>query len=178
MIEDLGYRFDVSALNQQLAANRDIWDRYRFRTSNPLSPHRECSDIWARYNDLKNMGPGFNDEHESVWYPVAEKIPAVLDLCDEMQDATKAHQLGGVLITKIPAWKQVYPHSDHGWHAEHYEKFAILLQGNTNQAFCFDGIQHRCEAGDSFTFNNQHTHWVLNPTDEDRMTLIICARKH
>ena len=178
MIRSLERRFDISELRSQLDANEDIWDQYRFRTQSERSPHRECSDIWVRYNDLKNMGPYFNDEHESVWYPISDKIPAVKKLCAEVLGVFDCREFGGVLITKIPPHGQVYPHSDHGWHAEHYEKFAILLRGNYEQTFCFDGFEHRCEPGESFTFNNQYRHWVKNPTDVPRETLIICARKH
>lgn len=176
MIRSLDKRFDISELREQLDANPNIWDEYKFRTQNERSPHRECSDIWVRYNDMKNFGPNFNDEHESVWYPVIDKIPAVKSLCNEMMTEMGADTLGGVLITQVPPYKQVYPHKDHGWHAEHYEKYAILLNGNSEQTFNFEWEEHRCEPGDSFTFNNQRTHWVLNPTDIPRETLIICAK--
>lgn len=86
-------------------------------------------------------------------------------------------ELGGVLITKIPAGKQVYPHVDGGWHAEHYEKFAILVQGNPEQEFCFESSALRCREGDSFTFDNHFPHWVTNDSPEDRITLIICIRR-
>lgn len=177
-IRSLHKRFDINELRQQLGANPDIWNLYPFRTTNPNSPHREVNDVWVRYNAIENLGPTFNEPHESVWYPVAEKIPAVKTLCEEVLQEMGATEFGGVLITQIPAHAQVYPHSDHGWHAERYEKFAVLLRGNSEQSFCFDGYEHRCEPGDSFTFINQYRHWVLNPTDEPRETLIVCARRH
>lgn len=181
-IESLNHHFNVHALCAQLDAldesGDNAWDEHPFRTSNPLSPHREASDIWVRYNSLENFGEKFNDEHESVWYPIADKIPAVKALCEAMQKYIGVDELGGVLITRIPPHGQVYPHTDQGWHATHYQKYAILLSGNKNQAFCFDGIEHRCEKGDSFTFDNQYTHWVTNPTEFVRETLIICMRKH
>jgi hypothetical protein len=174
-IKGLDYKFNVSELNAQIDSNPDIWDKYPFRTS-PESPHREVSDIWVRYNDLEKLGPSFNDKHESVWYPVSNIIPAVKRLCANMLSYIQASEFGGVLITKIPPHGKVYPHNDKGWHAEHYNKYAILLKGNEEQSFCFDGEEHRCKEGDSFTFNNQAIHWVLNPTDIQRETLIICAR--
>lgn len=178
MIRSLEKKFHVSELNKQLEDHPEIWDEYPFRTNNPNSPHREISDIWVRYNSLENLGPNFNDEHESVWYPVADKIPAVKIVCAEVLSQFDCYEFGGVLITHIPPHKEIYPHSDHGWHAEHYEKFAILLRGNEEQTFCFKDEEHRCNPGDSFTFNNQFTHWVKNPTDVPRETLIICARRN
>lgn len=178
MIHSLEKRFDISELRNQLDSHPEIWNEHTYRTDNPESPHREVSDIWVRYNSIENLGPNFNDEHESVWYPVVEKIPAVKKLCVDMLAEVNAEEFGGVLITHIPPHRQVYPHFDSGWHANHYEKFAILLRGNSEQAFCFDGIEHRCEPGDSFTFNNHYIHWVTNNTDVPRETLIICARRH
>lgn len=177
-IAALPFAFNVERLQSELAAHPEAWDEYRFRTEPPRSPHRECSDIWCRYNAIGNLGPYFNAAHESVWYPVIEKLPAARELSHAVMAAVGGKELAGVLITKVPAGKQVHPHADHGWHAESFEKFAVLIAGNRDQSFCFEDAEHRCEAGDCFTFNNQVPHWVLNPTAEDRVTLIICARRH
>ena len=176
MISLLPHKFDVAPILEQLESHPDVWDQYRWRTENPRSPHRECSDIWARYSPAMQIERK-NQPHESVWYPVTESIPSVRSLSEEMMDLVGGESLGGVLITKIPPGKEVYPHIDGGWHAEHYEKFAILLQGNPEQEFCFETSSLRCEQGDSFTFVNQHCHWVTNNTDEPRITLIICIRR-
>lgn len=168
--------FDVDPLRAQLEANPHLWDQYRWRTEHPRSPHREVSDIWIRYNAIENLGPAFNDPHESIWYPVTDKLSAARLLAEQMMEFTQSAKLGGVLITKIPAGKQVYRHMDGGWHAGHYEKFAIQIQGNHQQAFCFEGEELRALPGQSYWFRNQFPHWVKNDSDEDRITLIICIR--
>lgn len=175
-IEALPIALSVQSLRAEIDAHGDIWDRYRWRTEHARSPHRECSDIWVRYNALENFGPKFNDEHESVWYPVAEQLPAARALSESVA-ALRAQELAGVLVTKVPAGKQVYPHVDRGWHAENTDKVGVLVAGNRAQSFCFDDIDHRCEAGEAFEFRNDVPHWVLNPTDEDRITLIVCLRR-
>ncbi len=101
-----------------------------------------------------------------------------MDLCDSVISITGAKEIGGVLVTRIPAGKQVYPHKDFGWHAEHYEKYAVQIRGNRNQKFCFEDSELVTESGDLFTFVNQHGHWVTNPSDEPRITLICCLRSH
>jgi hypothetical protein len=176
MIQLLPHKFDVRSLRAELDAHPEAWDQFRWRTEPLRSPHRECSDIWARYSGDMKIAPK-NQPHESVWYPVVDAIPSTRYLTERMMELVDGKELGGVLITKIPAGKQVYPHMDGGWHAEHYEKFAILVQGNMEQEFCFENSNLRCEAGDSFTFNNQFAHWVNNPSSEDRITLIICIRR-
>jgi aspartyl/asparaginyl beta-hydroxylase (cupin superfamily) len=86
-------------------------------------------------------------------------------------------QLGGVLITRIPSGGEVQPHVDHGWHAGHYEKFAVQLRGNQEQAFCFEDAELRPEPGDLYTFDNARLHWVTNDSDSERITLIVCIRR-
>lgn len=176
-IGSLSRQFYVRDLQKQLEAHPEIWNEHRWRTNHPRSPHREADDIWVRYNHIDNLGPDFNMPHESVWYPVVEKIPAARELSEEMMQYVGGVKLGGVLITRISPGRQVYPHADHGWHAEHYEKFAILVQGNEGQAFCYEDGGLCCRAGSAFSFQNHVNHWVTNPTHEPRITLIICIRR-
>lgn len=169
---------DVSQVASSLAANPQVWNLHRMRTESPHSPHREVDDIWVRYNAADNFTTmaEFNGPHQSSWYPCADLLgvkPFVLDI----MRAVEATQLGGVLITRIPPGKQVYPHVDQGWHARHYEKVAVQIKGNERQAFCFDGEQLVTLTGDVYGFDNSHRHWVTNDSHEERITLIICVRR-
>ncbi len=176
-ISALPCAFNVEPLRAELEAHPEAWDRHRWRTEHPRSPHRECSDIWCRYNAIENYGPRFNDEHEGVWYPVAEQLPSAREISEALS-AIRGQKLAGVLLTKVPARKQVYPHIDRGWHAESTDKVGVLIEGNRLQRFCFEGVAHGCEEGECFWFANQAPHWVLNDTDQDRVTLIVCLRRH
>ncbi len=171
--------FDVRLLQQQLQAAP--WNSICHRTSHPQSPHREVSDIWVRYNPISNFHGDmqkFNDEHVAEWYPISDQLPEAVRIADQLMIEMRGKALGAVLITKIPAWKQVYPHVDQGWHAKHFEKFAVQVNGNLNQAFHFKGEHLLTEDGDLFWFDNSHPHWVTNNSDEDRITLIVCIRRH
>lgn len=175
-IELIGSGYDVSALVEQLRG--DVWNRHPVRL---YGPHSKLSDIWVRYNAWENYDPKcparFNDEHEAVWYPVVEDIPAVKPIVFDVMNAVGGIELGGVLITKIPPHEICKPHIDSGWHATHYEKFAVQLQSNRHQGFCFEEKELRSMPGDLYTFDNSRLHWVVNNSDEDRMTLIICIRR-
>jgi hypothetical protein len=86
-------------------------------------------------------------------------------------------ELGGVLITRIPAGCQVAPHQDFGWHAKFFNrKFLISLRANDKQAFCFEGETMVTQPGDVFEFNNAEKHWVVNDSREARISLIVCIR--
>lgn len=173
----LPLRFDVLPLREELRAHAALWGEHTWRTEHPKSPHREAQDIWLRYNSLKRLGPRFNEAHESEWYPSIAKLPAARALAEHMFDGVNGLTLGGVLLTKVPAGSQVYPHADRGWHAEHYEKFAIQVAGNDEQFFCYGDGCLSPQTGQSFWFENQSPHWVVNESDEDRITLICCIRR-
>jgi Aspartyl/Asparaginyl beta-hydroxylase len=171
--------FDVSAIQQELSAHPDVWNTIKHRTEHPMSPHREVDDVWMRYNPIENYHGDmqrFNDEHTPEWYPVADKLPAVKVVSEALFKQLKGEQLGAVLITRIPAGRQVYPHVDGGWHARTFDKFCVTIRGNHAQAFCFDGEELRTGDGDFFWFDNAYPHWVKNDSAEDRISLIVCVR--
>lgn len=175
-ISPLGFTFDVTQALRELDAAPELWNEHRQRLN---GPHTDVSDIWVRYrpwNEYDGNPVFFNQPHKSEWYAGAAKIPAVRELAEQMFHLVSGAELGGVLITLIPAGGEVKPHVDGGWHAEYYRKFAIQLKGNEKQAFCFEDSRLSAEPGESYEFDNSKLHWVTNDSDEERMTLIVCVR--
>lgn len=171
--------FDVAPLLEQIQAHPEVWNTHRQRTEAYGTPHNGVSDIWVRYRPWEQYTgdwAAFHDEHKSEWYPVAATIPAAWSLARKVKRHVGADVLGGVLITKIPPGGRVEPHIDGGWHAAHYRKFALQIQGNQKQAFCFEDAELRAEPGDLYGFDNSRLHWVENQSDTDRMTMIVCVR--
>lgn len=166
--------FDTSALLQQLECP-GIWNKNPERTSHSHSPHREVSDIWVRYFPREKFLS--QEEGEIEWYPVAEQVGEAKRIASDLFSEF-GMSLGGVLITRIPPGKQVYPHVDQGWHARHYEKFAVQVKGNERQKFHFRDESLITGNGDLFWFDNAFEHWVTNDSDEDRITLIVCIRRN
>jgi aspartyl/asparaginyl beta-hydroxylase (cupin superfamily) len=176
MIQALPHRFDVSQAVKELDACT-AWNVHRQRTA--MYVHGGLSDVWVRYNDFENFTgdwDAFNGPHESVWYPVIRELPAVWSLVRKLKRATGKSELGGVLVTRIPPGGEVKAHVDGGWHAGHYEKFAVQLKSAPGQMFHFEDSQLNAAPGESYTFDNSKLHWVTNPTDAERMTLIVCLR--
>lgn len=168
----LPVRFNVWQAQQELQTCQG-WNLLPLRTQG-CSPHRECDDIWMRYRSGAIRTDGSFD---CTWYDVADELPSIQLLCEGIFALYEGKEMGGVLITRIPAGKQVYPHVDQGWHALHYEKFAIQLAGNAEQSFCFEDACLSPLPGELYQFNNQACHWVTNPSEEDRITLICCIRR-
>ncbi|HSB74281.1 MAG TPA: aspartyl/asparaginyl beta-hydroxylase domain-containing protein [Terriglobales bacterium] len=180
-IEPVRGGFDVAPLVAEIAAHPEVWNQHKLRTESYGTPHTQVSDIWVRYNPWRNFNGDAAafvlEPHESEWYPVAESIPAVVRLIDQVMQEVGGKELGGVLITKVPPGGEVAPHIDQGWHSRYYEKFAVQLLGNQDQVFWFEDCELRPEPGDLYTFDNSKLHAVYNRSDEDRMTLIICIRR-
>ena len=164
---------NVAPIYAALQQHPELWNQNRARTASADSPHRELDDIWARFVDLKEAN---GLPQESKWYPAAE-ILGIKPLCLDIMRLVEGTELGGILITRIPAGAQCHPHQDHGWHARRYEKFAVQITSAPGQKFCFDGQELETKPGDLFWFDNKYTHWVTNDTPHERVTMIICIRK-
>lgn len=163
---------DIEPLREALRKYPELWDQHTSRTAPEDSPHHGLSDIWARYAPL---GVDGSQPHKSIWYGSPVTAPLVT-LASKLMHEVNGTELGGVLITKIPAGKECKPHKDPGWHARYYEKVAMQVEAAPGQAFMFHGEQLATEPGDIFWFDNAHEHWVLNPTEHDRVTAFFCVR--
>jgi hypothetical protein len=179
MLRLMPFKFDVRPLVSELSWSSELWNDFDLRTNHPQSPHREMDDIIVRYNARVNFNgdrQAFNGPHDSVWWDAAERLPSALPIVFDLMRAVQAERLGMVLITRQPAGATCHPHVDNGWHAKHYEKFAVQLASTAGQTFHVGDQSLMTNPGDCFWFDNSQTHWVLNPTDEARMTMIVCIR--
>lgn len=173
-IQKIGDGVNIGPLLWALQENPQFWNLHPDRTIHPDSPHHGVDDIWIRY-----AAPEVQDKHqphESVWYPCADVLP-VRDIAMRLMAYVGGERLGGILITRIPPGGQVKPHTDPGWHARYYEKFAVQVASAPGQAFCFEGDRLEPKPGDIYWFDNSQSHWVVNPTQYERITLICCIKR-
>ncbi|WP_371435403.1 aspartyl/asparaginyl beta-hydroxylase domain-containing protein [Polaromonas sp.] len=164
---------DVSEMQAALAAHPELWNQQTARTQSPDSPHHGLDDIWSRYADPATMRE--DGSHDSVWYPCADLLP-VREMVFPLMAAVHGERLGGVLITRIKPGQTCKPHTDPGWHARYYDKFAVQIQAAPGQAFHFESTSLVTKPGDIFWFDNSHKHWVTNESETDRITMIVCIR--
>jgi hypothetical protein len=169
---------NVESLVHEITRQPWLWDMFRDRTIGYGCPHSNISDIWARYRAIDDLTKPehFAEEHDSVWYDAFYALPSIRKIVFDLMGAVQGERLGGVLITKVPPGEQVKPHVDSGWHSDYYDKYAVQLQSAPEQAFCFENEQLVTEPGDVYWFNNKYSHWVINNSNQDRMTMIVCIR--
>jgi hypothetical protein len=172
---------DVLPLQKELLDNLDEFDKYDYRRTFSNSPHAQMEDIWARYNDVrpfeaKGSLEGFEAEHDSIWYPVIDKIPSVKKVVFDLMRIVDGERLGGILITKLPAGGHIGRHTDSGWHAQYYDKFYVPIVNSKGSIFGFDDGVIDPELGQAWWFDNSNPHWVDNKSSTDRIAMIVCIR--
>jgi Aspartyl/Asparaginyl beta-hydroxylase len=172
---------DVLSLQSEVIKNISSFDEYNQRRVFPNSPHAEMTDIWARYNDVRpyiaaGSMEGFADEHDSIWYPIVEKLPSIKKVLFDLMYAVDGERLGGVLITKVPPRGKILKHTDKGWHATYYDKFYVPVLNGKGAVFCFEDGIIEPEYGQAWWFDNSNPHWVENTSDIDRIAMIVCIR--
>ncbi len=173
-IKLIAKNWDVAPILWALQSHPELWNEHTSRTAATESPHHGCDDIWTRFGDPERAQDGA--PHAAHWYPAADLLD-VRQMCHDLMHMVHGEELGGVLITRIPPGAAVRPHTDPGWHARYYEKFAVQITSAPGQAFHFEGQSLETRPGDVFWFDNQYTHWVTNDTPYERISMIVCIRK-
>lgn len=172
---------DVVPLQLALARQPELFDRYTERRTAPGSPHSQMTDIWVRYNDRREADASgdfskLSDRHESVWYPDSARLPEVMPIVFSLMAHVRGEQLGGILITKLPAGGVIEPHTDSGWHAKNYDKFYVPIQTPPGCRFTFPDGAISAKDGEVWWFRNDVTHEVYNPGPGDRIGMVVCIK--
>lgn len=170
----------VQPLLGQIDAHPELWGS-RGARQRGASPHRDASDIWLRYMDPELLGRhDIRQPHESVWYPEARVLDGVFPIVKRLDVALPVWlELGGVLLTRIPAGKEVFWHNDRGpWHAEYYDlKLWLPLRANEG---CVNHVEDESmvwRVGEVWHHSNMLSHRVENRGETERICLIVCFRR-
>lgn len=165
-IELLNIKFEVAEIAEFLET-APYWNLHGERTGKD-SPHYAVDDIYARW-----VKPG---SKEFTWYykPLTTLLKPITD---ELYSHVEGIELGGVLITRIPPGRSVLPHIDEGWHAENYSKYCVCIKADLEQVFGFQqGQELKTIDGEVFWFRNDISHFVINESTRERISLIVCIK--
>ncbi len=157
----------------------ELWNRHTARTGGPGS-FAGTDDIWVRFRDPSELtsAASFAEPFTPVWYDAWFALPHLRPLVFSLMARVEAVQLGGVLITRVPAGQQVAPHDDRGrWHPSFFttKAYLPLLTNDRCYSTCEDE-RLVMPPGSVWLFDNLKTHSTVNEGDTDRVTLIVSMR--
>jgi hypothetical protein len=172
--------YKTDALRHYLECVDDVWNTNTSRTENPMSPHHGVDDVWVRWatQPITDITKPFDID----WYPVAQELPGLIDIVNDLADIVLATRIGGVLITRVQPGKCVRAHNDARldpvkpvvpWNVRSTSKYCIQIAGGQHQAFVTPTESIFTEDGDVFWFNNSEIHWVYNAGWTPRISLIV-----
>jgi hypothetical protein len=172
---------DVMPLLAELIRQPELWNQNTLRTTHELTPHKQVSDIWLRFNDtslFEKTGEQASivDEHESINYPALANLPAARQLIFGLMARVSGERLGRCLITKLRPGGHIAPHVDGGEHASYYERYHIVLQAMPGSMFRAGDETVQMRPGEVWWFDNSAEHEVINNGADDRIHMIVDIR--
>lgn len=171
---------DVSQLLEQVERQPELWNKNPCRLGKH-GPHHETQDMFLRYKSEaeyieKNDWRGFADAHFAIWNKTIDFLPAARPIIFDLMARLRGEILGGVFLYKIEPGKQIYPHTDQGWHPQFYDKFNVCLKSNPKTAFYYAEDSMVQQAGDVHWFRNDVKHWVKNKGENTHIVLTVCMK--
>lgn len=169
---------DVAPILAELETASDLWNQHAERTADPASPHAQVDDVWLRFFPYETLTSpeAFRAEGRCVFYPAWHRLPSLHKITFDLMHAVRAVELGGLLITRIPAGGRVLPHDDRGsWHASHFEtKLYLPLKSSARCVNRCVDEEVNMRTGEVWFFNNLVEHEVENSGRQERITVIFC----
>lgn len=167
---------DTSPVMHALQSRPELWNRNDLRRTYPETPHRECDDIWLRFQPEGMTNEQIVDAHESVNYPAMSELPMVRSIIFGLMRQVEGERLGRVLITRLAPGARIYPHADGGDHAAYFRRYQIALQSLPGVMFRAGDEAVNMQTGEVWWFNNGIEHEVVNNSADDRLALIVDIR--
>ena len=173
------FRFEAWPIKRQIEQHHHLWGEHPERIDFEDSPHVQSQDIWLRFRDQSELHQpsDYGMPHWPVWYPAWKQLTSLHSLVFHIAHEVKATDIGGILMTRIPAGASILPHVDTGWHPEHFSKkcYAIIKANAWCVNRCMDEEVIMRE-GECWLFDNSVTHSVDNAGSGDRIAMIVTMR--
>lgn len=171
---------DVSPTLAELDACPEEWNRFSKRTEHQDGPMAGTGDIWLRYFPQETLTEpaAYLREGRCEFYPAWHKMPSIAPVALSLMGMCGGVELGGCLISRIPAGGEVKTHTDAvAWTARYYNrKFYIPLRANDACLNVTLDEQVVMRPGEIWAFDNLVPHSVHNRGATERTNLIITLR--
>lgn len=184
----IAQEIDVAALRHQIIRNWKLWNQHDFRTEYPGTPHVDVDDILVRYTAPESLTTTTKvmGDDKPVFYPAVSILTEVKPLVRGIMNMTGAHDLGRVIISRIPPGGQILAHRDSDGEyvlQDDIARYHLVIQGTPGNLYrCGEGTdQSPAEevhmlTGELWWFNAHHLHSVVNEGEDDRIHLMVDVR--
>lgn len=163
---------DVLPVLHSVHSKPELWNENKLRTTHPLSPHKECSDIWVMFNEVPNDASLIVDDIKAVPYRAWREIPQLRPIIFDLMRRVEGTQLGRVLITKLEPGNKIPAHIDQGAPVTFYSRYQIVLQSLPGCIFQIEDEKVNFRAGEVWKIDNSKEHSVSNNSADARIVII------
>lgn len=162
---------DPGPLLAALEANPHLWGEIKVREQYPGSAHSDTETIYLR-------GPtsleGIFDNLDCEPYASIEKLGAALRITySAVSRLVGVRELGRVMIVRLKPGGRILRHVDEGGYARFYARFHYVVKTSPGCLFTCGPDQVHMAAGQTWWFNHQVEHSVINMSEEERIHLIF-----
>ena len=167
---------NTAPLLAAIQCNSDLWDQNTLRTTHPQTPHKDVSDIWLWFNELKDNPADTIEDLQTYPYPAWWALPQAREIIFDLMRFVQATQIGRVVISKLPPGGRIEPHVDQGSPATFYQRFQVTLQAGPGCNFIIEDEQVSFKPGEIWLINNKAEHSVVNNSSIDRIAMVVDLR--
>jgi aspartyl/asparaginyl beta-hydroxylase len=167
---------DVITILNAIQAKPDLWDENTLRTAHPLSPHKECHDIWVFFNKTEDDIRSVVDDVRVIPYRAWKELPQLRSVIFDLMRRVEGTELGRVIITRIEPGNKIPAHVDQGAPVEYYSRYQIVLQNLPGSVFQIEDERVLFRAGEVWRINNAKEHSVINNSADSRIVVIVDIR--
>jgi mannose-6-phosphate isomerase-like protein (cupin superfamily) len=170
----------------EVRRHEELFLKQTYRQEFPNTPHQDTETIFLR------MQPGLPEDpvnygEEQYVFDVVNSLeaedtedyanfPIVRNHVMNLMSLVAGERLGRVMIIKLKAGGQILPHEDQGVYPDYYDRFHIILEGQSKWVIGPEGEEDRfiMNPDEVYWVNNSVTHSVLAPRpNADRIAIVI-----
>lgn len=169
---------DVTPALNQILAKPELWKKDTYLRDYPQGPFGDTETIFVRFppSSVSELEQSAKDQHECVWMDGHIHLPAIRPLVMNLMAYVQGERLGRCMINKLRPGGRIFPHADTPVHANYWERYHTVLQSAPGATFrCGDETIYM-PPGQTWWFENELEHEVLNNSPVDRIHLIVDIR--
>lgn len=169
---------DTQPIMLQITRSPELWKADTYLRDYPQGPFSDVDTIFLRFPpvSVSELEKSQRDPHECVNMDGMIHLPAARKLIFSLMNTVEGERLGRVMINRIRPGGRIYPHADTPEHANYWDRYHFVLQGQPGCIFRCGDEQVQMSTGEAWFFRNELEHEVTNNSGADRLHLIVDIR--